>query len=227
MTYKKFLNVVFCMLTLFTVVKSVAAETTIPDGMTISNSCSKNIYNNISLTAVSFANPNSFDMNIASVGSGSYYFNSSFIPVKSITSYIFTNKNDTYTSRIYYAFYDSNYKYISNTWSSLYPRYIPGYSNIFTTPDNASYLCVFFPGSSSVSSAESSLFQIEEGTTSTYYVDYEECSVVEPDPEPENPSEDNTSESITIDYSISYVIAVLLSSMFLYKFLEPLFSRKG
>lgn len=221
MSYKKILFVGFCMLTLFTAVKSVAAETTIPDGFYVSNSCSNNLYYNTEFSQVLVSATNVFDVKVKN---RTYYSNNHFIPVKSNSDYYLSSKNSIYSLSFYIGYYDFNFDYLS--YEQKFPVAPDSSSHTISTPSDCSYIMVFV-SSSNYAAASNDFYQIEEGTTSTDYVDYEECSVIEPNPEPETPSEDNPSETISIDYSIFYVIAILLSSIFLYKFFEPLFSRKG
>lgn len=222
---KKNLRVMMCcifVLTLFTSVKSVSAETTIPDNVEVANSCSINLYKPISdttFTTVTYDYSNKKFVDFDSNDSARY--SNILIPVKPNTSY-YMNAPTGGKGKIMLYFLDENLVDVGSLSSfNLY------YGSSITTPDNAKYLLFFNSKGYEANITGATNVMLFEGTESTDYVAYEECSTPDPEPDPDPDTPDDSTTTVEIDYTIFCAIAVIVGIIFIYNFLKPMFYRKG
>lgn len=157
----------------------------------ISCSTSKNL-----LKLNNFVQGNPTDIVIGSIGYYTYSYNG-YIQVKPSTAYHYANHFTTSSTprRVAVVFYGQDFKklsYLNDKVTSSYHDYS------FTTPDNAYYITLHLY-TVNFATLNSSPYQLEEGSSKTDYVDYEQCPVEEPEPEPEPIIPDTTLDNF---YSI-------------------------
>lgn len=222
---KKNLRLMMCcifVLTLFTGVKSVSAETTIPDNVEISNSCSINLYKpttDTTYTTITYDYSNNNFIEFDSSSNARY--SNILIPVKPNTSY-YMNVPTGGRGLIFVYVLGEDFKRIGSQLSfNLYN------GGSITTPDNAKYLLFFQNSGYETNISKATNVMLFEGTESTDYVAYEECSTPEPKPDPDPDTPGDSTTIVEIDYTIFCAIAVIIGIIFIYNFLKPMFYRKG
>ena len=222
---KKNLRLMMCcifVLTLFTSVKSVSAETT-SDYSDRILSCSNtvNLFDNKYTDKISFTatvGKNYFDTSVYNYG----FLSTSIVAVTPGIDYTFSAADSiSYCTGNFYAFFlDSSYNFISEI-NKLNRTYT------FTIPDGVSYVAFGYKNAYAspqcLNQLTNNSIQFEKGSTATDYVAYEECST--PDPNPDTP--DDSTTTVEIDYTIFCTIAVIIGIIFIYNFLKPMFYRKG